>query len=528
MYPTSKIIKIIIYIYMVTKKRKDRPSPKNGSPSAKNLKQSSYIQSIKDYLTILFQSENSIQIKCNQKKNEEIFITISENSEYPFIQISLQYDCRLFSNNLMYIGGIHKSTSFSGNEIMDNLIRFARCFNYKKIKLEDASNLHTSDAKLKCSFSLAKYYLLSKNERWYSKFGFQRDEYFDSYEIPFASQEKDNLDPLLSNDEKNPMIYRTVTEHRSADFIREYEKKQFERINAVELNKFQFNPEDKKFIQDKLGAQYGEKTVHDLFDKIQKNRLNDKDICRIESIFKVLDEGIQIRDTNGRVTFIHTTLSGSDPDGDGGAHMILELPNSLFQYCYDNFQPVLDPFICNQTKTKLNVGRINLARGTKNRNKKKSKKVYYKKRKNTVKKRAKGKIVEVFRNKDLQVITNKIYILNKSKTQTNKIIYAIEYASKLLFKYLNDYREGDIKTPDQDLINMLKGKELYRSSDSPITYEEYYDLLSDELTILVDLHRQKSEELSRIEAKLEKLKKQVLTYKTKSKIHKNLQPIGNN
>ena len=360
---------------MSTKKRSHSPFPRSRSPSAKKRKQSSYIQSIKDYLAILFKSNNSIQIECKQNKNGDIFITIKENSEHPFIQISLHHHCGLFSNNLMYIGGIHKSTSFSGNKIMDNLIHFARCFNYKKIKLDDASTMHTSDSNLKCEFSLAKYYLLSKNERWYSKFGFQRDEYVESYEMPFASQEEiDNFDPNLSEDEKNSMIYKTVTENRSADFIREYEKKQFERINAVKLKEFNFEQEDKNFIQEKLGAQYREKTVHDLFDEIQNNRLNDNDICRIESIFKVLDEGIQIKDTNGRVTFIHTTLSGPGPGGTGGAPMILELPNSFLQYCYDNFQPVLDPFICSQTKKELTIGRNKLARGIKNINKKKSKK----------------------------------------------------------------------------------------------------------------------------------------------------------
>ena len=365
---------------MFTRKRSRSPSPRSRSPSPKKRKQSpqiSYIQSIKDYLAALFKSNNPIQIECKQNKNGDIFITISENLEHPFIQISLHPNCGLFSNNLMYIGGIHKSTSFSGNKIMDNLIHFARCFNYKKIKLDDASTMHTSDSKLKCEFSLAKYYLLSKNERWYSKFGFQRDEYFESYEIPVASQEEiDRItsDPNLSKDEKKSMIYRTVTENRSADFIREYEKKQFERINAVKLNKFNFEQEDKHFIQDKLGAQYGEKTVHDLFDEIQNNRLNDNDICRIESIFKVLDEGIEKKDENGRITFIHTTLSGPGPGGTGGAPMILELPNSFLQYCYDNFQPVLEPFICSQTKKELTIGRNKLARGIKNINKKKSRK----------------------------------------------------------------------------------------------------------------------------------------------------------
>ena len=103
---------------------------------------------------------------------------------------------------------------------MEKLINFARCFNYKKIKLDDASTMHASDSKLKCEFSLAKYYLLSKNERWYSKFGFQRDEYFESYEIPVASQEeiyRITSDPNLSKDEKKYMIYRTVTENRSAE-----------------------------------------------------------------------------------------------------------------------------------------------------------------------------------------------------------------------------------------------------------------------------------------------------------------------
>ena len=87
---------------MSTRKRSRSPSPRSQSPSAKKYKQSSYIQSIKDYLTILFKSENSIQIKCKQNKNGDIFITISENSGHPFIQISLHRHCGLFSNNLVY------------------------------------------------------------------------------------------------------------------------------------------------------------------------------------------------------------------------------------------------------------------------------------------------------------------------------------------------------------------------------------------------------------------------------------------
>lgn len=249
----------------------------------------------------------------------------------------------------MYIGAIHKSPSFSGNTIMNYLINFAKCFKYRKIKLDDAARINSKD--FKCEFSLAKYYLLTKNERWYSKFGFQRDDSVTTYETQVYPEEKmDLIGQGLSQEEKRDMMFSTVIEKHSAEFNREYERRQFEKINSVKLKLLPFKPKDIKFIQEKLGKEYKEKTVHDLFDKIQKYTLNDYAICSIESIFKVLDEGISVKDGMGRVTYYHTRLDI------GGIPMVLELPDSISQACYNTFKPIMDPFICKQTRKEYTVG----------------------------------------------------------------------------------------------------------------------------------------------------------------------------
>ena len=116
-----------------------------------------YTESIKTYLADLFISKNPIVIQCEQRKSGIISVAIKEKSKYPIIEFSLHPYCGLLEKNLMYIGGIHKSDSFSGNTIMNNLVNFARCFNYRKIKLDDASRINSTD--FKCEFSLAKFYL---------------------------------------------------------------------------------------------------------------------------------------------------------------------------------------------------------------------------------------------------------------------------------------------------------------------------------------------------------------------------------
>ena len=362
------------------------PATKRKSSDSTTPYTNPYTESIKAYLEGLFKSKKPIEIQCEQRKSGTISVEIKENSEYPFIQFSLHPYCGLLEKNLMYIGGIHKSSSFSGNIIMNHLLNFARCFNYKKIKLDDASRIDSSD--FKCEFSLAKFYLLSRNERWYSKFGFQRDDSVTTYETQVYPEEKmDLIGQGLSEDEKRDMMYSTVTEKHTADFNRKYERTQFEKINALTLNKFNFKDEDKDFIKTKLGKEYADKTVHELFDRLQDNRLEDSDICHIESIFKVLDEGIKDKDEiSGRVTYYHTNLDV------GGTPMILELPNDFLQKCYDTFKPIIEPFICKQTRKEYTVGlnsysRRKIAGGKKHKKRKQKNKT--KKRKNKTKKRKK-------------------------------------------------------------------------------------------------------------------------------------------
>ena len=352
---------------MSTRKRK---SPDSTNP---------YTESIKTYLADLFISKKPIVIQCEQRKSGTISVEIKENSKYPFIEFSLHPHCGLLEKNLMYIGGIHKSSSFSGNTIMNNLLNFARCFNYRKIKLDDASRINSND--FKCEFSLAKFYLLSRNERWYSKFGFQRDDSVTTYETQVYPEEKmDLIGQGLSEDEKRDMMYSTVTEKHTADFNRKYERTQFEKINAQTLNKFNFQEEDEDFIKTKLGTGYADKTVHELFDTLQDNRLNDYDICRIESIFKVLDKGIKDTDERGRVTFYHTKLDV------GGIPMVLELPDSISQSCYNTFKPIIEPFICKQTRKEYTVGlkpysRRKIAGGKKHKKRKRKNKTKKRKKK---------------------------------------------------------------------------------------------------------------------------------------------------
>lgn len=156
----------------------------------------------------------------------------------------------LLDANSMYVAWLSASPTLTGSQVMERLLQFARCFNYRRVTLDDQSMLDRNLQRTyrKCSIPLSAYLLLARGERWYSRFGF---------ELMFP-EEKD----------KEEAVIREIRE-----------------IHLAELEL----PEDstRPTATDILGFSPGSPMkLGELFDILGGGHLDERGICFVESIFR--------------------------------------------------------------------------------------------------------------------------------------------------------------------------------------------------------------------------------------------------
>ena len=184
----------------------------------------------------------------------------------------------LLDANSMYVAWLSASPHLTGSQVMERILQFARCFNYRRVTLDDQSVLEGNRraSHRRCSISLSAYLLLARGERWYSRFGFELMFPAEKYKEGSAIKE---IREIGLNELKLPQDSNQPT---AADILG-------------------FTPKSSM----KLG---------DLFDLLGGRHLNEQDICYVESIFR-----------NERIYDILKSLP---------AKMELVLPSWIAQACF--------------------------------------------------------------------------------------------------------------------------------------------------------------------------------------------------
>ena len=191
------------------------------------------------------------------------------------------------NTNYMYIAWLSASPHLTGSQVMERLLQFARCFNYRRVTLDDQSVLEDSSSASgrKCSISLSAYLLLARGERWYSRFGF---------ELMFP-EEKDKEESVIKE-------------------IREMD------LSELGLPRDPNQPTAAEVLR------FGPRTptrLGELFDLLGGDHLDERGICYVESIFR-----------NERIHEILKTLP---------AKMELVLPSWIAQTCLDRVPSAVLP-----------------------------------------------------------------------------------------------------------------------------------------------------------------------------------------
>ena len=251
-------------------------------------------------LTVKIYAPRTTKRQLTNKRRRPLVELVLTHDEGPPLRdrMSITSEARsLLSKNEMHIASIHAGgLGYSGTAIMEKLIQFARCFDYRRIVLDDESYIEAAGSEGVCQISLGLLFLLSRGERWYARFGFElRDD--------------------VVHDEKGGPL------RRSAALLKRLEKSEIASIKEVRLTEIPMKDEEQTplhaFFRRELGPRWHAVTVGDLFEKLASAPLDYTSTCRVAEIFDVL-----------------APLLAPLP-----THMVLELPNRLKQFCWDHLKP---------------------------------------------------------------------------------------------------------------------------------------------------------------------------------------------
>lgn len=223
------------------------------------------------------------------KINEFVILGLSHDKHMPALSNTSMVRRMInhFDANTMYVDWLGATPHLTGSQVMERILQFAKCFNYRRVALDDQSVIgdFRSGSGGGCSISLGAYLLLTRGERWYSRFGF---------ELVFP-----------------------VEKDKEVSAIREIREMQ---LNELELTHDSSQPT----AADVLG--YTPKSsmkLGELFDLLGGGHLDERGICYVASIFR-----------NKRIHGILKTLPPK---------MELVLPSWLAQTCLGRVPSALLP-----------------------------------------------------------------------------------------------------------------------------------------------------------------------------------------
>ena len=207
--------------------------------------------------------------------------------------------------NHLYIVYLRAGFGFSGTDIMEKVLQFARCFDYRQVGLDDQSELiATSGTGGECRVPLGAFFLLTKGERWYSKFGFELAE-----QVKLGKTGERVIVPPARVARAERGEVAMLKEMRLIDITAGGDKEEL--LHS--------------FFHNKLGDTWKAATLGDLFGRLASRPLDYSSLCGVAEVFKALKPIL-------RKNLMR--LSGF------GAPMLLELPNRFQQMCYDHFSPL--------------------------------------------------------------------------------------------------------------------------------------------------------------------------------------------